>query len=43
VPRIADDGTEDCSAKLVLLSTYRCELPGNQRYTSTPVRMRVTN
>ena len=33
VARFADDGTEDCSAKVVLLSTYRCELPGDQRYT----------
>jgi penicillin-binding protein 1A len=31
VSRIADDVTEDCSAKPVLLSNYRCEPPGNQR------------
>ncbi|MGB7624440.1 MAG: transglycosylase domain-containing protein [Terriglobia bacterium] len=31
VPRFADDGTEDCSAKRALVPTYRCELPGNQR------------
>jgi penicillin-binding protein 1A len=36
VLRFADDVTEDCSAQLVLLSTYRCELPGNQRYTIYP-------
>jgi penicillin-binding protein 1A len=28
-----DDKTEDCSAKLVLLSTYRCDLPDSQRYS----------
>ena len=32
VSRFADDRREDCSAKLVVLSTYRCELPGNQRH-----------
>jgi hypothetical protein len=36
VTRFADDGTEDCSAKLVLQSTYRCNLPGNQRNTIYP-------
>ena len=36
VTRFADDGTEDCSAKLVLLSTHGCELPGNPRYTIYP-------
>ena len=36
VTRFAGDGREDCSAKLVLLPTYRCELPGNQRYTIYP-------
>jgi penicillin-binding protein 1A len=36
VARIADEVTEDCSAKLVPLSTYRCELPGNQRYPIYP-------
>jgi membrane carboxypeptidase/penicillin-binding protein len=34
--RLAEDGTEDCSAKLGLLSTDRCELPGSQRYTIYP-------
>jgi penicillin-binding protein 1A len=34
--RFADEGTEDCSAKLVLLSTHGCELPGNQRPTIYP-------
>jgi penicillin-binding protein 1A len=34
--RFAADGKEDCSAKRVLLSTYRCELPGNQRNTIYP-------
>ena len=38
VARIADDVTEDCSAKLAPLSTYRCELPGNQRYPIYPGR-----
>jgi membrane peptidoglycan carboxypeptidase len=33
VPRFADDGTKQCSAKVILLPTYRCELPGDQRYT----------
>jgi membrane carboxypeptidase/penicillin-binding protein len=33
-PGFADDGTQDCSAKLVPLSTYRCEsTPGKQRNT----------
>ena len=32
VPRFVI-ATEDCSPKLALLSTYRCELPGNQRHT----------
>ncbi len=34
VPRFAEDGTEDCSAKPVLpsRSTNRCELLGNRRY-----------
>jgi penicillin-binding protein 1A len=30
VARFADDGTKDCAAKVILLPTYRCELPGNQ-------------
>ena len=33
VPRFPDDGTEECSANMVLLPTYRCELPGNQPST----------
>jgi penicillin-binding protein 1A len=33
VTRFAGDGREDCSAKPVLPPTYRCEPPGNQRYT----------
>ncbi len=36
VSRIADDVTEDCSAKPVLLPNYRCEPPGNQRYPIYP-------
>jgi membrane carboxypeptidase/penicillin-binding protein len=36
VTRFADDGTEDCSAKLVLQSTYRCKIPGNPRNTIYP-------
>ena len=36
VKRLADDGKADCSAKLALLSTYGCELPGNQRYSIYP-------
>ena len=36
VSRIADDVAEDCSAKPVLLSNYRCEPPGNQRYPIYP-------
>ena len=36
VTRFGDDGTEGCSAKPVLLSTYGCELPGNQRNTIYP-------
>ncbi len=31
--RLAEDGTPDCSAKLALLPTYKCELPGHQRYS----------
>jgi membrane peptidoglycan carboxypeptidase len=38
VARFADDGTEGCSAKPVLLSTYGCELPGNQRNTIYPTK-----
>jgi penicillin-binding protein 1A len=34
----ADDGTEDCSARLVLSSTDRCEPPGKHRYTVYPSR-----
>ncbi|MFY9530327.1 MAG: transglycosylase domain-containing protein [Candidatus Acidiferrales bacterium] len=34
--RFAEDGTEDCSAKLAIRSTLRCELPGSQRYTIYP-------
>ena len=34
--RLADNGTADCSAKLALLSTYRCELPGHQRNSIYP-------
>jgi penicillin-binding protein 1A len=30
--RLPDDGSEDCSAKPVLPSTYRCQLPSNHRY-----------
>jgi penicillin-binding protein 1A len=30
--RLPDDESEDCSAKPVLLSTYRCKLPSNHRY-----------
>ena len=33
VPKFADDGTKQCSANMVLLPTYRCELPGNQPST----------
>ena len=33
VPRFADDGTKNCSAKVIPLPTYRCELPGDQPYT----------
>jgi penicillin-binding protein 1A len=40
VPIFADGGTEDCSAERVLLSTYRCELPGNPRYTIYPSKNR---
>jgi penicillin-binding protein 1A len=29
--RLADDGAADCFAKLALLPTYKCELPGHQR------------
>jgi penicillin-binding protein 1A len=36
VARIADDVTEDCSAKPVLLVTYRCEPPGNRQYPIYP-------
>jgi hypothetical protein len=36
VTRLADDGTADCSARLALLSTYTCELPGHQRYSIYP-------
>ena len=36
--RFAEDGTEDCSANLALLSTYRCEPPGNQRFTIYPIK-----
>jgi penicillin-binding protein 1A len=36
VTRLADDGTAECSAKLALLSTYTCELPGHQRYSIYP-------
>jgi penicillin-binding protein 1A len=31
--RFLHGGTEDCSATLVLRSTYGCELPGDQRHT----------
>ncbi|MFI5247830.1 MAG: hypothetical protein ACHQWV_04675, partial [Nitrospirales bacterium] len=34
--RIADDGTENCSAKMVFLSTSRCEPPANQIYPIYP-------
>jgi penicillin-binding protein 1A len=34
--RIDQDRAEDCSAKLGLLSTGSCELPGNQRHTIYP-------
>jgi membrane peptidoglycan carboxypeptidase len=37
VPRLVDGGAEDCSAKLVLLSTHRCDLPGSPRDTIYPV------
>jgi penicillin-binding protein 1A len=33
VPGFADSGTVDCSAKLLLLPTYTCELPGKLRST----------
>src|ERR1039458_1014746 len=36
VARVGDDGTEGCSAKPILLSTYGCELPGNPRNTIYP-------
>jgi len=37
VPRLVDDGAEDCSAKLVFLSTHRCKLPGSPRDNIYPV------
>ena len=36
VPRFADEGTDDCSVNPELLTTYRCELPGNQRHAIYP-------
>jgi penicillin-binding protein 1A len=36
VMRFAEDGTNACSAKHVPLSTYDCELLGNQRYAIYP-------
>ena len=36
--RFAADGTEDCSAKLGLPSTDKCELPSSQRYTIYPIK-----
>ena len=36
VQRFADDGAEDCSAKLVVLSTYGCELTGNRPHAIYP-------
>ena len=37
VLRLVDNGEENCSVKLVLLSTHRCELPGSPRDTIYPV------
>jgi penicillin-binding protein 1A len=34
--RFAEDGTADCSAKLALLSAFRCEPPGKQRFAIYP-------
>jgi penicillin-binding protein 1A len=36
--KVAGDGKDGCSAKLVLLSTYRCDPPDNQRYTIYPTK-----
>ncbi|MGB7438939.1 MAG: transglycosylase domain-containing protein [Candidatus Acidiferrum sp.] len=37
VPSLVDDGAEDCSAKLVFLSTHRCKLPGSPQDNIDPV------
>ena len=34
--RFAADGAQDCSTKLALLSAFRCELPGKQRFAIYP-------
>jgi membrane peptidoglycan carboxypeptidase len=36
--RLAHEGTEDCSLKLVVLQANRCELQGSQRYTIYPTK-----
>jgi penicillin-binding protein 1A len=36
VTRFADDGAEDCPAKMALQSAYGCDMPGNLRYTIYP-------
>jgi penicillin-binding protein 1A len=36
VKRVADYGTEACSAKLALSPTFKCDLPANLRYTIYP-------
>jgi len=36
LPKVADCGRDDCSAKLARPSTNRCEPPGNQRYAIYP-------
>jgi len=35
-PRLADDGSQDCSAKPAILSIQGCEPSGHQRYTIYP-------
>jgi penicillin-binding protein 1A len=37
VPRLVEDGAEDCSARLVFLSTHRCKLPGNPQDNIYPI------